>query len=118
MKFYAYRKCSTCRDASKWLASHGFSVENFEIRETPPSQEELQFAWEQTGDLRKLLNTSGVEYRAMGLKDQLANLSAGEVFALIQENGNLCKRPFLIDQANGIALTGFKADEWSQALAK
>jgi arsenate reductase-like glutaredoxin family protein len=54
----------------------------------------------------------------MGLKDQLASLSADEVFALIQENGNLCKRPFLIDQANGIALTGFKADEWSQALAK
>lgn len=118
MKFYAYRKCSTCRDAAKWLASQGFSVENFEIRETPPSREELHFAWEQTGDLRKLLNTSGVEYRAMGLKDKLSSISADEVFALIQEDGNLCKRPFLIDQENGIALTGFKADEWSKVLAK
>jgi arsenate reductase len=77
----------------------------------------LQFALEQTGDVRKILNTSGVEYRAMGLKDRLASITTDEIFTLIQENGNLCKRPFLIDQVNGVALAGFKADEWAKVLS-
>lgn len=116
MKFYAYRKCSTCRDAAKWLASRGIEVETLEIRETPPTRDELQNALTSLGDVRKLLNTSGAEYRAMGLKDRIGELSNHEVFTLIQENGNLCKRPFLIDAAKGIFLTGFKAEEWARVL--
>lgn len=116
MKFYAYRKCSTCRDAAKWLASRSVKVEALEIRETPPTLEELGFALKQLGDIRKLLNTSGAEYRAMGLKERLEQLSSKDVFRLIQENGNLCKRPFLIDAEKGLVLTGFKADEWERAL--
>ena len=117
MIFYGYNKCSTCRDASKWLSFQGITVVSKEIRENPPSREELQFALEQTGDVRKILNTSGVEYRAMGLKDRLASITTDEIFTLIQENGNLCKRPFLIDQVNGVALAGFKADEWAKVLS-
>jgi arsenate reductase len=116
MKFYAYRKCSTCRDAAKWLASRGLEVESLEIRETPPTCDELQYALTLLGEIRKLLNTSGAEYRAMGLKDRLGDLASDEIFMLIQENGNLCKRPFLIDEEKGIVLTGFNAEEWERGL--
>ena len=42
------------------------------IRETPPTTGELKAALELLGgDIRKLFNTSGMDYRALGLKDKL-----------------------------------------------
>jgi arsenate reductase len=118
MIYYGYRKCSTCRDALKWLEQRGIVVEIREIRETPPSPGELATALRLLGgDRKKLLNTAGAEYRSMGLKDKIDTLSDEALFALIQQNGNLCKRPFLLDEASGIALTGFQAESWQQALA-
>lgn len=116
MIYYGYSKCSTCRKATQWLADHGIKAELREIRETPPTLAELQFALELSGDIKKLLNTAGAEYREMGLKDQIDAMQAGEVFQLIQQHGNLCKRPFLIDQQQGIALTGFSESAWAKAL--
>jgi arsenate reductase len=119
MIYYGYRKCSTCREAMKWLEQRGIPVEVREIRETPPSPRELAAALRLLGgDRKKLLNIAGAEYRAMGLKDQIATLSDESLFALIQQNGNLCKRPFLIDETHGIALTGFHAGQWQQALVR
>lgn len=117
MKCYIYSKCSTCRDALKWLAAHQIPVEKAEIRETPPSNAELSYALEKLGDVRKLLNTSSQDYRDLGSKEKVAAMAADEIFALIQENGNLCKRPFLIDQKRGIVLRGFNVDEWQTLLA-
>jgi arsenate reductase-like glutaredoxin family protein len=102
----------------KWLGQRGISVEVREIRETPPSSHELAVALRLLGgDRKKLLNIAGAEYRSMGLKDQIDTLSDEALFALIQQNGNLCKRPFLIDEASGVALTGFRVEQWEQALA-
>jgi arsenate reductase len=119
MIYYGYRKCSTCREAMKWLEQRGIPVEVREIRETPPSPRELAAALRLLGgDRKKLLNTAGAEYRSMGLKDQIGTLSDEALFALIQQNGNLCKRPFLLDETSGIALTGFHAEQWQQALVR
>jgi arsenate reductase len=116
LRVYSYKNCSTCRDALKWLAKNSISCEVVEIRETPPSVIELAFAYQHSGDIKKLLNTSGQDYREMGLKDRLDALKNDEVFALIQKNGNLCKRPFLIDTDAGISLTGFHQDQWQNQL--
>jgi arsenate reductase len=117
MIFYGYRKCSTCRQAQQFLRERGIDVPMREIRDTPPSIDELRAALRLLGGERKLLlNTAGAEFRAMGLKDKLDALSDDEMFALIQQQGNLCKRPFLLDEARGIALTGFRQDEWQKAL--
>ena len=117
MLHYGYRNCSTSRDALKWLKARGIAVESREIRETPPTADELAFALKTLGgDRRKLLNTAGAEFRSMGLKDKLDALDDTEVFQLIQEHGNLCKRPFLIDQARGTVLVGFHEATWQAAL--
>jgi arsenate reductase len=117
MRCYIYAKCSTCRDALRWLEQHGIAVEILPIREAPPSVEELEFALKELGEVRKLLNTSGMDYRALGLKEKLDGMAVGEVFALIQGNGNLCKRPFLIDESAGIVLCGFREEQWRMKLA-
>jgi arsenate reductase len=117
MIYYGYRKCSTCRAALQWLAENGIAVEQKEIRDTPPTPPELARALHLLGgDRKKLLNTAGAEYRAMGLKDTIDSLSDDALFELIQQNGNLCKRPFLLDETTDIALTGFNRELWSQTL--
>lgn len=112
---YAYAKCSTCRDAQKWLKLNGIQHQLKAIRETPPTPAELESALKLLGgDLRKLFNTSGQDYRDLGIKDLLPTLPESEAIALLSKNGNLVKRPFLI--RDGLALTGFKAETWQSAL--
>ena len=110
---YAYQKCSTCRDALKWLDGHGIPHTVKAIRETPPSPAELKaMLAAYGGDLRKIFNTSGMDYRALGIKDQLPTMREAEAFKLLGGNGNLVKRPFVIGE--GRALVGFKPDVWEK----
>ncbi len=112
---YTYAKCSTCRDALKWLDQHEVPYRVKAIRETPPTTAELESALQlMGGDLRKLFNTSGQDYRELGLKDRLPTLSETAAITLLSENGNLVKRPFLI--GDGIALAGFKPEIWQKNL--
>lgn len=113
LKVYLYKNCSTCRDAKKWLQAKGIAFEEKAIRETPPTVAELATVADSLG-LQRLFNTSGGDYRELGLKDRLPTMSRDEAFALLSGNGNLVKRPFVI--GDGIALTGFKEAEWAKAL--
>ncbi len=112
---YVYQKCSTCRDALKWLDQKGIACEVKAIRETPPTAAELKVALATLGgDLRKLFNTSGVDYRELGMMDKLPGMNEAEAFKLLSENGNLVKRPFLIEGEK--VLVGFKEAEWGEVL--
>jgi arsenate reductase len=110
---YLYQNCSTCRNAKKWLQERGIAFEEKAIRETPPSVEELRQAEAVLG-LSKLFNSSGNDYRAMGMKDRLSGMSKDEAFALLSAKGNLVKRPLVI--GDGVVLAGFKPAEWQRAL--
>ncbi len=68
------------------------------------------------GNLRKLFNSSGLEYRALKLAEKLPTLAESDQLALLAGNGSLVKRPFLIGA--GVALTGFDEPAWSVALLK
>lgn len=118
LKFYAYQGCSTCRSASKWLTAHQIAFEEAAIRETPPTVPELKaMLAAKGGDLRPLFNTSGMDYRAMNLKEKLPAMTEAEALTLLSENGNLVKRPFALDPKAGVFLVGFKEAEWQAALA-
>lgn len=111
---YVYRKCSTCRKALAWLDTHGLNYEERPIREQPPTPAEIRLALETQGNIRQLLNTSSQDYRDAGLKDTLDSLPAEAVFARLQQNGNLVKRPFVV--LPDIAFAGFKEDLWRKHL--
>lgn len=68
----------------------------------------------QKGELRRLFNTSGQDYRAMGLKDKLTTLHSDRAIELLAANGNLIKRPFLL--GTGFGLVGFDPETWAGAL--
>lgn len=113
-KIYIYAKCSTCRNALQWLKQHGIAHEVHPIRETPPSVQELERALHHHDQqLRRIVNTSGMDYRAMGLKDKLPAMSRKQALDMLAGNGNLVKRPLLL--ADEFVLAGFKPDVWAAA---
>lgn len=115
LTLYTYAKCSTCRKATQWLTARGLPFEEKPIRETPPSPAELKrMLVAQNGELKKLFNTSGSDYRALQLGPKLAAMPVAEAIGLLQGNGNLVKRPFLL--ADGVGLVGFKEEVWAEAL--
>ena len=117
LKLYTYQKCSTCRDAVSWLRERGIAFTGIPIRETPPPVSELEAMLKARGNLAKICNTSGMDYRALGLAEKIPGMTRDAVLALLSGNGNLIKRPFVIDQERGIFLTGFRKPEWQAALA-
>ena len=82
--------------------------------EQNPTAEELRSWIEGSGlPAKKFFNTSGLLYKSMKLKDQLAGMSLDEQIALLASNGMLVKRPIFI--TNGKICVGFEADEWKAA---
>jgi len=112
---YTYAKCSTCRNAIAWLNEQGIRFEERPIYTQPPTRTELERMLKlQDGELRRLFNTSGIEYRARNLKDKLPTLCTEEALSLLAGEGRLVKRPFLLSDKHG--LLGFRKEAWAAAL--
>lgn len=111
MLFIEYPKCSTCQKAKKWLDEHEITYQDRHIKEDNPTYEELEQWHRNSGvPLRKFFNTSGLVYKAMGLKEKLPNMSEEEQLRLLATDGMLIKRPLIIDE--NLVLIGFKSTDW------
>ena len=64
--------------------------------------------------LKLLFNTSGLVYRAFGLKERLDSMPEDEQLRLLASDGMLIRRPILVtgDQV----LFGFDEERWARAL--
>lgn len=113
--FLCYPKCSTCRKAQAWLEGRGIVVKYRDIQKENPTETELR-AWHQASGLplKRFFNTSGLKYKALGLKDKLASMSVDEQYALLSTDGLLIKRPLLL--GSGFVLVGFREGEWQARL--
>ena len=93
----------------------GVSYEARDIKLENPTAEELRGWWEKSGmPLKKFFNTSGLQYKALGLKDKLPEMSEEEQLALLATDGMLVKRPILVGE--DFVRTGFRQAEWETAL--
>ena len=115
MLFIEYPKCSTCQKAKKWLDDNGIKYDDRHIKENNPSFEELKEWYEKSGlPLKRFINTSGMLYKSMNLKDKLPEMSEDEQLRLLSTNGMLVKRPLLI--GDDFVLCGFREKEWQETL--
>ena len=115
MLFLEYPPCTTCKKAKKWLDDNGISYEDRHIKENNPTYEELKTWHEKSGlPLKKFFNTSGIQYRALELKDKLPTMTEEEQLQLLATDGMLVKRPLVVTDTT--ILTGFKAEEWEKNL--
>ena len=115
MLFVCYPKCTTCQKARKWLDEQRIAYGLRDIKTENPTYDELAAWYERSGlPLKKFFNTSGLQYKALGLKDKLPDMSEAEQLALLATDGMLVKRPLLV--GDSFVLTGFRAAEWEAAL--
>lgn len=115
MLFLCYPKCTTCQKAKRFLDARGTAYTLRDIKLENPTREELARWQKMSGlDLRRFFNTSGLQYRALSLKDRLPQMSEAEMLDLLASDGMLVKRPLLIAQS--AALVGFKEAQWAQLL--
>lgn len=113
--FLCYDKCSTCQKAQKWLDERGAAYTARPIKEQNPTAAELEGWLAESGlPVKRFVNTSGLLYKSMGLKDKLSAMSDSEVCALLATDGMLVKRPVLITD-KGVC-PGFKPEEWEKLL--
>ncbi len=104
MLFLCYPTCSTCKKAKAWLDARGLSCTVRHIKEENPSYEELK-AW---------YARSGLQYKALQLKDKLPGMSEEEQLRLLASDGMLVKRPLVVTE--NAVLTGFREKDWEEIL--
>lgn len=115
MTFVCYPKCTTCKKAQAWLTKQRLEFDVRDIKEHNPSEEELRLWHAKSGlPLKRFFNTSGLQYKALDLKNRLPEMTEDEQFALLAADGMLVKRPILL--AGDRVLVGFKEAEWTAAL--
>lgn len=115
VRFIQYPKCTTCRNAKKYLETQGVTLDEQHIVEDTPDKEELRKLIRLSElDIRKWFNTSGQKYRELGLKDKLKTMSDEEMLELLASDGMLIKRPIIV---KGHKVTvGFKQEEVDKVL--
>lgn len=115
MLFVCYPKCSTCQKAKAWLQERGVAFDERDIKQDNPTEQELRAWHEKSGlPLKRFFNTSGLQYKALGLKDKLPAMTEDEQYALLATDGMLVKRPLIIGE--DFALPVFKVKEWEEKL--
>ncbi|MDD4715953.1 MAG: arsenate reductase family protein [Oscillospiraceae bacterium] len=111
MLFVCYPKCATCRKAKAFLDARGVQYQFRDIKLEPPTEADLR-AWHAKSGLplRRFFNTSGQQYRALGLSKKRGSMNEDEQFQLLATDGMLVKRPILV--AGDFILVGFRQTEW------
>jgi len=113
LKLYTYKNCGTCKKAVKWLDARKIDYTEVPIRESPPTLPELRKMHKALGgEIRKLFNTSGTDYKQLNLRELLPGMSDDEALGLLATNGNLVKRPFVLGK--DCATVGFKEETWAE----
>lgn len=111
IKLFGYKKCSTCRKAENFFKEHDVRFSFIDITENPPNANELKKILKASGkNIKKLLNTSGVMYRELNLKNKIDSMDENEILSLLAQNGKLIKRPIVFDSLN--ATIGFSLEDF------
>lgn len=118
VKIYEYSKCSTCRNALKYLDQNKISYDKRPIVDEPPTEGELKamlgYLKASGKTFKNLFNTSGEMYRELKIADKIkaGKMTEEKALKLLSQNGKLIKRPFVLTPKNGTV--GFNSDEWDK----
>lgn len=111
--FIEYPKCSTCKNAKKWLKENNVNfIERNIVTQTPTIEELTEWIAKSGKEIKKWFNTSGLKYKELNLKNKLTMMEYKQKIALLASDGMLIKRPLLISE-KGI-FVGLKKEEWER----
>lgn len=110
LTLYWHPQCQTCRKVKKWLDDHQVSYNEMHIVKNPPSREELQDLYQNSGlEIKNFVSTSTKKYRELGLKDKIKTATENELLDLLASDGMLLKKPILTNGEK--VIIGFKEEE-------
>lgn len=113
-KFINYPRCSTCVKAKKVIEGK-IEFEERDIKLDKLSFDELKDIYQKANlPIKKLINTSGLVYKELNLKDKIPTMSDDEILELLSTNGMLVKRPILVLENK--VLIGFKEEEYLKVI--
>lgn len=105
LELVGLKNCDTCRSARKWLDSKAISYRFRDIRESPPTAQELK-KWLTDVGADRLINRRSTTWRQLGEKER-AKADGTQAVALLRDNPTLVKRPVLVSDAK--VTVGFDA---------
>ncbi len=109
--FVGWNRCSTSRKAQKKLDELNIDYTFRDMMEETPTAQELTEWIEKSGlPIRRFFNTSGIQYRELGLKDKLDTMGEQEQIDLLATSGRLIKRPIVI--SDNTVLVGYKEESY------
>lgn len=101
MQLLWYDKCSTCQRIKKILNEQGINVTTIDVKKDKITSSQISTWYKNSKqELKKFLNSSGLVYKSLNLKENLKNYSQEEIINLLAENTMLIKRPILIMDSN------------------
>ena len=117
MVLYTFKRCKTCKNAKEWLKENGFEFTEKDLEFNFPSEEELRELIKKSGrDAEYFSNTTGHLFIAAGLKHDFPTMTEDERIHIISVDGQLIRRPLLID--GDTILAGFSKRAWEKALLR
>ena len=112
IRFYHYNKCGTCRKAKKFLDQRKIVYKEIDITLNPPPKTVLKKAIAAYG-MKKLFNTSGMEYKEKKIKDKIGSMTETQALDMLCKSGRLVKRPIVVDSSR--VTVGFNQEEFKSA---
>ncbi len=107
IQVYGIPNCGTCKKALQWLEANQVTYEFIDYKKNPPNKELLE-SWVKSLGSKKMRNTSGKSYRALGeIRNTWDDQAWIEAFS---QDPMLIKRPLLVKDGEAI-LTGWRAKE-------
>lgn len=112
MILYGIPNCDTVKKARNWLAAAGREHQFHDYKKAGVPADALA-RWVARWGWEAVLNRAGTTFKALPEADK-AGLDAAKAIALMQANPSMIKRPIV--EGKGVALIGFKPDQWAGAL--
>ena len=113
LEFYGIPNCDTVKKARNWLEAEGRDYTFHDYKKEGADAGKLA-AWAKQVGWEVLLNKRGTTFRKLPDEDKV-DIDQAKAVRLMSENPSMIKRP-VVEHPGGL-LIGFKAEEWTAALA-
>ena len=107
LTLYGIPTCGTVKKARKWLDARDVPYEWVDLRESPPTRDQVD-TWVETFGAKPMRNTSGGAYRALG--DEKKTWSDARWTEAFASDPMLIKRP-IIERDGSPVKVGFRGSD-------
>jgi arsenate reductase len=114
LELVGLNNCDSCRSARKWLDSQSIAYRFRDIREPPPTTQELK-GWLAAVGADRLVNRRSTTWRQLSDTDR-AKADGAQAAALLRANPTLIKRPVIsVDNRVTVGFDAATKKTWQEA---